>query len=174
MLWTWQGFDFDPLLDRLDRSKSEFLTCPGSCPDIRRAYADLDKLLSLPPDRKHQFVWCFTTDSCLQNPWNGRRLWRIDVPQDSILAYVNDCMWNHLIGSKSVPMSLRNQWKNELYSKRAAGEQFDQEISWREREYHDSFPSREACLAALLSPKGPGEDVSALVSLPFDESWIGS
>jgi len=62
MLWTWQGYDFDPLHDAVDRARSEYLIQPVSCPDIRRAYAELDELLALPPDGAHQFAWCLTEE----------------------------------------------------------------------------------------------------------------
>jgi|GEM_PF-2956224 hypothetical protein len=91
LLLTWQGCDFDPLRDRLDRSRSDFWSTdvPG-CPDIRQAYADLDELLCLPNDREHQFVFCCTLDP-EKHCWpKKRRLWRLDVPQDRVLAYLDD------------------------------------------------------------------------------------
>jgi len=171
MLWTWQGLDFDPCSHRVDRTKSGFLTNPAF-PDIRRGYAELDELLSLPPDREGQFLWYYTTDSWVQHPWSKRCLWPIEVPRVSILAFVDDRLWEHLIGSKWVPRGLREQWERELFSQPVAREEFSQEVSKREREYHDSFPSRKECLKSLLSPAGPGEDVSALVSVPLDASWL--
>jgi hypothetical protein len=58
ILWTWQGYDFNPLLHCVDRTKSEFWV-HNSCPDIRRAYEELDDLLSLPKEKKEQYVWCY-------------------------------------------------------------------------------------------------------------------
>ena len=171
MLWTWQGSDFDPQVDRIDRSKSGFWR-DQACPDIRQAYAELDELLCLPKDREHQFVWCNTTVP--ETDWYGRCLWPLDVPQDGVLTYIDSRVWEHLIGSGWLPNTLRDQWKWDLCSRQVPGDEWEGEMSRREREYHDSFGSREGCLGALLSPTGPGEDVIALVPLPLDPSWICS
>ena len=170
MLWTWQGFDFCPPFDPVDRAKSDFLI-HSACPNIHSAYAELDELLALPMDRKGQFLWCHTTESWGES-WHKRCLWSLDVPQESILAYVNGPVWEHLIGSKSVPRNLREQWQHEFFAQQIVGEQYYQEMARKEREYHNSFPCRKACLEALLDPTGPAEDVSALVSVPADSSWI--
>ncbi len=173
-LWTWQGVNFAPPFYPVDRSNSGYLThpaCHSACPDIRRAYDELDELLALPADRKGQFIWCYTTKSW-DDPQLDRRLWTMEVSQESILAYVCEPIWEHLIGSRSVPQNLRWQWQRELWSRQVAREQFQEEISRREREYYDSFPSRIECLKKLLSPTGPGDDLLALVSVPVDASCI--
>jgi len=128
MLWTWHSFDFNPPFYPVDRSKSQFLIRPA-CPDIRRAYEELDELLSLPTDVKWQFVWCYTTASW-DDMWYERCLWPIDVPQESILAYVDSPIWEHLIGSKSVPKHIREQWEQVLFSQQVVGEQYYQEMRW--------------------------------------------
>jgi hypothetical protein len=156
MLWTWQGDDFDPVLDRIDRTKSGFWR-DHACPSIRQSYAELDELLCLPKDREHQFVWCNTTAP--RTDWYGCCLWPLDVPPDSILAYLDSRVWEHLIGSDSLPDALREKWKWELCSRQVPGDEWEGEMSRRKREYHESFPSREECLKVLLSPTGPGEDV---------------
>ncbi len=170
MLWTWQTFDFPPPFHRVDRSKSDFFTRPA-CPSIRRAYTELDKLLSLPIGHTGQFIWCYTTDSW-GDPWYDRYLWSIDAPEQNILAYVNGPIWEHLIGSKSVPRSLREGWERDLWSRQIVEERYHEEMARKEREYHESFPPREACLDLLLNPSGPGEEVCALVAVPVDTSWI--
>jgi hypothetical protein len=170
MLWTWQGFDFNPPFYPIDRSKSKYLI-HNSCPDIHRAYEELDELLSLPTDKKGQFVWCCTTDSW-DGPWYNCYIWPIDVPQDSILAYVNNPIWEHLIGSKSVPKNIRKQWEIELFSQQISGDRYYEEMDKKESEYHNSFPSRKECLEILLNPTKPGENVTALVHVPIDVSWI--
>lgn len=170
MLWTWQGFGFDPPFDPVDRSKSNFLN-PPACPDIDRAYRELDELLTLPTDRKGQFLWCSTV-SLDNDPWYKRCLWPIDAPQESILTLVSSPIWEHLIDSKSIPLRCREKWKLDLYSRQVVGDRSNQEMGRRECEYHKSFPSRTACLAELRSPTKPGEDVLALLRVPIDSSWI--
>jgi hypothetical protein len=167
-LWTWQGLDFDPLSQPVDSSKST-KRYDSQCPDIRRAYEELDELLRLPPDRKGQYLWCFTTDSWEQHPWTGRLLWPLNVPEESILHYVDDRIWEYLIGSKWVPQGFWDHWESALLAQGISDEQKHEEIL---RKYRDSFPSRHECLRWLLSPDGPGELVSALVPAPLIESWI--
>lgn len=58
-LWTWQGHGFDPVHGRIDRSKSEFWA-DQACRNIRQAYTELDRLLGLPKEDEHQFIWCDT------------------------------------------------------------------------------------------------------------------
>src|SRR5438132_4033663 len=98
MLWTWQGFDFNPLTDRVDRSKSDHLSRPFGY--LLRAYEELEERLALSAERKHQYVWCYTTDSWRQHPERGRGLWPLDVPQEKILAYVDGPSWECLIGNR--------------------------------------------------------------------------
>ena len=169
MLWTWQGLDFCPPFDPVDRAKSDFLV-HTACPDIHSAYAELDGLLALPKDRKGQFLWCYTAESWGES-WHKRRLWSLDVPQESILAYVNGPVWEHLIGSKCVPRKLREGWQHE-FVQQSSREQYQECMARKEREYHGSFPCRKACLDELLKRTDPGEDVSALVPVPVDPSWI--
>jgi hypothetical protein len=175
LLWTWQGCDFDPLSDRLDRSKSNFWTMdiPG-CPDIRKAYVDIDELLCLPKDREHQFAFCLT----IYKTWvdSKRRLWRLDVPPDIILAYLDNPTWRYLIGDTQLPDRLREPLILGLRSRNIGPEteQWRQEFSTKEHEYYDSFGPREVCKKKLLIPPGSGEEVVALVPLPFNESWIRS
>ena len=135
LLWTWQGHDFSPLRDRLDRSKSDFwrMDVPG-CPDIRQAYADLDERLCLPKDREHQFVFCSTTDPEMN--WRERRLWRLDVPQDSVLAFLDEPRWLHLIGDRSLPDSFRDQLNSELRSQKITPEKGAVEAGILEKKTH--------------------------------------
>lgn len=177
MLWTWQGCDFDPLVDRLDRSKSDYWIM-NACPDLRQAYAELDDLLrlrfDLPKNKEHQFVWCLT--KAPKTYWCKCHLWPLDVPEDSILAFLDSRVWDHLNGNRSIPENLRQLWTWELTTRQMTEEQRNAEFSEKVRQYHDSFGSRKECLDKLLSralpPSGPGEDLLALVPLPLSASWI--
>jgi hypothetical protein len=104
MLWTWQSADFDPFTDRVDRSKSDF---SNHQPDLLRAYTELDALLALSAEMKHQYVWCFTTDSWDPHPWAGRILWPVEVPESAILSFVDQQLWERLIGNHTPPEELQ-------------------------------------------------------------------
>jgi hypothetical protein len=69
-------------------------------------------------------------------------------------------------------MNIREQWENVLHNKRISGDQFYEEMNEKERQYHDSFPSRQECLRVLLSPTQAGDNVTALLQVPIDVSWI--
>ena len=119
-----------------------------------------------PKTERGQFVWCFTADPGDES-WYERRLWQIDVPTDSVLAYVDNRIWEHLIGSDVVPTDLRRQWCCQGLS--------NEEISAKVQEYHEKcFPSRKECVEALLSPTAPARTFWLLVPVPFAESWICS
>jgi hypothetical protein len=169
MLWTWQGVGFDPGAHRLDRSQSPFWR-ERSCPDIRRAYSELDAILRLPEDRAGQFIWCFTTERSAKNPFRDRTPWTIDVPRHKIPTFVDDVMWNHVIGSDYVP----GEHIRKVDERKRAGEISAEQAYFEEsaKAYHATFPSREECLRLLCKPTEPGEDVSALVPLPIEPSWV--
>jgi hypothetical protein len=171
MLWTWQGFDFNPLLERVDRSRSYYVISPPHS-DLLLAYAELDELLSLPAEKKHQYAWCYTTDSWLQHPWYERCVWPLEIPKDKIVAYIDEPSWERLIGNLSVPPDLRESWRRELWSQQFVGERLQQELAKRDREYLRACPPRAECLRALLNPTEPGRGVLALAPVPFDPSWI--
>src|SRR6185295_3604480 len=108
MLWTWQSPDFDPFTDRVDRSRSDFTNLPPHA-DLLRAYEELDARLTVSAEVKHQYLWCFTTDSWEIHPWD-RVLWPIDVPEESILSFVDGPLWARLIGNQTVPTGITELW----------------------------------------------------------------
>lgn len=67
MFWTWQSADFDPFKDQIDRARSAFFNNPPHA-DLLQAYDELDTLLALSDDMKHQYVWCFASDSWSNHP----------------------------------------------------------------------------------------------------------
>ncbi len=168
MLWTWQGTGFDPFKDRVDRSKSEFVD-DHQHPDLLSAYEELDGLLSLPEELKHQFVWCFTTEPDF---WDRRGLWRIEVPDDCILSLVDSPLWHRLIGNRTVPDSRRDSWTREVASQQLFGDKRAAELAKREREYLAACPPRDECLRKLRLPTNPGPDISALVQVPLCRTWL--
>lgn len=171
MFWTWQSADFDPFADRVDRSKSEFFNDPPH-PDLLRAYQELEDSLNLSAEMKHQYVWCFTTDSWYPHPWPGRILWPVEVPDAAILSFVDEQLWERLVGNHTVPRKLWDSWRHELRSRNVYGKPHDDELEKRKREYLAASPPREEWLRAVLIPKGPGTDILALVRTPLQRSWI--
>lgn len=169
MLWTWQSADFDPFTDRVDRSKSDF---SNHHPDLLRAYTELDALLALSAEMKHQYVWCFTTDSWDPHPWAGRILWPVEVPEAAILSFVDGQLWERLIGNHTPPEKLQDSWRQELWSLNVYEKPYVEEVEKRKRAYLAASPPREELLRAVLIPKGPGMDILALVRTPLQRTWI--
>ncbi len=171
MLWTWQGLDYDPMVQAINRSKSEFFNSPPF-PDLPRTYEELDELLSLPSETRHQYLWCYTSDSWPLHPWYERCLWPLDVPQSQIISLIDSPLWEYLIGSPSVPIALHAEWRDELRSKRLNDDEYRTEMVKKERAYRQTFPSRATCWQRLRSPTICGPDVLALVPTPLDVAWI--
>jgi hypothetical protein len=142
-LWTWQQESFDPFTQRLDRNRSDYFI-NSSYPELRQAYHELDELLCLPPERAHQFLWCYTTDSWKHHPDYGRVLWHLDVPDSAIIAALDAEKWEFLIGSNAYSTSDHQAGKSV----------------------------RDEVLAKLRVPLTKGDGIDALVALPLNADWI--
>jgi hypothetical protein len=168
LLWTWQGEIFNPLSDRVDRKKSRFYD-PTVCKTIQQAYHELDELLAR-PGQQHQYLWCLTDRKEARERWNKRLLWTIEVPDENVLGFIDDRLWNHLIGSEYVPQILLEEWSEALLN--LEGTAYEQAMDRRSRDYHESFPSRVVCLEQLLTSGQPGPGVSALITAPIEIDWL--
>ncbi len=170
-LWTWQPADFDPSTNRIDRSRSEFVRNSTNT-DLLRAYEELDALLTLPEEMKHQYVWCFTAESQCQCAWPGRTLRHLEVPEDAILAFIDGPVWERLTGNQTVPEYLRTEWEQELRSRKIFGDSRDKEMAKRKQDYLAACPPRNECLQTLRLPTKEGRDTAALVRAPLCPTWI--
>lgn len=141
-LWTWQADEIRPSVGDIDPR------CPGSYydtnPKFRPAFEKLWKKLDT-----DQLLWCFVDEEEAKEArehWRGRSLWALDVPEDSILAFIDPGVWERLLGSGAVPPSYREvcyawqeEWHKEAMRKDLGNVEYREQ---KLKEYHEMAPLR--------------------------------
>ncbi len=131
-LWTWQADEVNPIVADIDPRR------PGSYydtnPPFRPAFERLWEML-----RTDQLLWCFIDEAeAKQAHWSGRRLWSLDVPENSIVAIIDPGVWEFILESKAVPPHYRmvcTVWAQEAIRRGIdIADHEDQKL----REYHET------------------------------------
>lgn len=109
-LWTWHSPNFSLINGSVDWNKSEYYQQDAG---LRAAYLELRCRLST-----DQLIWCYTNREDRLAHDDGRVEWTLDVPKESIIAFVDNYVWNRLLGKTRVTVSdhIRLKWKNEALS----------------------------------------------------------
>ncbi|HIJ70025.1 MAG TPA: hypothetical protein HPP87_01525 [Planctomycetes bacterium] len=103
-LWTWQKKDFSLTEGKVESLEhSDYLNhpCIPECEKalFREAYKKLRERLGT-----GQFLWCFANEEEAKNnpsklEYEGKVLWEIEVPDNSIFRIVCNTAWNIIIGT---------------------------------------------------------------------------
>jgi len=165
-LWTWQGSEF-PITSgeqRIDWSKSEFAdTCT-----IQRAYRQLASRLGT-----DQYIWCFTDEHLATWPSGNRVRWDLEVPDELVLAYTCDRIWQLLIRRNTYTCVQRNEWKQEAISKGLLhSNDYKPYIDDKLREFQSQFQTESNLWEHLFLDRPIRKDVSALVRYPVPDEWV--
>ncbi len=166
-VWTWHKPDFSLLNGHVDPKRSEYVQ---SVTGVAEAYRHLAALIGT-----SQFVWCYTIPGQrIQLPCHTEVEWTLDVPSDSILGFVDDIVWNRILGIRcGVSSEMREAWRNE------AMRSFPHDAAARGRhltEQEESFWTQalpgERWWESLFVEPEPRECVSALVPHPVAKKWV--
>ena len=165
-LWTWHKPDFSLVAGRVDHRKSEYFQTDG----IPEAHATLAACTGT-----DQIIWCYTLPNQRPIlPCRTEQEWFLDVPPEEILCFVDEIVWNRVLGIRcAVPNGLRFRWKNEAIAR------FPHDIDARHKhqeeladQFWDQSPPGRTWWESLFVEPQPGETISALVRHPIRHLWI--
>ena len=97
-LWTFQGVGFSLHDGHVNHELSEYVR---EVEGVRDAYLELAKRLGT-----DQLIWCCSVRE--PHPLKDRVEWVIDVPVSEILAFVDDFVWNRILGIDCVHRDISN------------------------------------------------------------------
>ena len=165
-LWSLHKPDFSLTCGRVDHTKSEYYQ---NTPGVPEAYEELWKLIGIP---EGQIVWCFTCRDEIK-PEVPKVLWELEVPEKEIVRFVDDIVWNRILGIRcALPTRLRQCFHRE------AIETFPDNPSkrndYREKKV-DAFWRKDAPTGNwwdLLFVQKSCEGASAIVRHPLRHGWV--
>lgn len=166
-LWTWHEPDFSVLDGHVDHDRSEYVqTVEGA----GEAYREMAARIGT-----SQFVWCYTVpDQHIVLPCHTKVEWVLDVTPKSILRFVDDIVWNRILGIRcALPTKIRLDWFNEALHRfpedTAARERF---LTEREESFWAQPPPGGSWWNSLFTRDEARECVSALVPHPVAAEWV--
>lgn len=105
-LWSLHDPSFSLTDGTVVHSLSDYYT---SVKGVKDAYHKLWTKIGEPDG---QIAWCYTIDDHIPRTGIPKVLWRLEVPDDRILCFVDDIAWNKIIGQNqvSLPRHLQHEW----------------------------------------------------------------
>ena len=167
-LWTWHEHNWSLLSGVVDPRRSDYY---NSHPGIPPAYGELGRRL-----RTNQFIWCFVRRENRTTVDDGRQEWELEVPDSEILCFVDDLIWNRLIGIRcGLPQSLRLEIKKRAIEKHPyepkKSHAYQDELT--EAYWNEPAP-QGGWWAELLSDVPRTDEATALIRHPVDAGWVVS
>lgn len=163
-LWTWQGKGYSLLESKRDISKSEY--CETE-PEYLSASEKLRELLGT-----DQIIWCDLAkpeEQMLNQNSKTKALWKLEVPEDKILRFVDSYIWNKILGIECrLPMGLRERcWQESINSNR----HFREILEECRKEFFAPRPEEDLWTELFIEDylkKG----ANAIIPHPVEEGWI--
>ncbi len=109
-LWSYhlKDHNFDLTSGQVDHSKSRYY---NKTQGVKDAYPKLWQMLEIPSG---QIVWCYTDDKTFKKTGIPYLEWHLKVPTQNILKYVDDIVWNRILGIRcSLPEYLSQKLRRE-------------------------------------------------------------
>jgi hypothetical protein len=140
-------------------------------PEVPSAYAALARRLGT-----DQIIWCYTQQPDRRMMPSDRVEWALDVPTNRILAFMDDYIWNRIIGLRPhAPPELRRKWRADALHRHphdpGGREQFRRE---QEKAYRVESPPNGDWWSRLFASPNAAEGVTALIAHPFQAMWVKS
>jgi hypothetical protein len=168
-LWTWHKPDFSLLDGHVDHKLSEYVQ---KVDGVREAYLNLSSHLST-----DQFIWCYTKpNQRIILPHHSEVEWILEVPTVKILAFIDDIVWNRILGIRcGLPRELELRWKDESISRHPydpnAAHKF---VKLRRDEFWNQTAPLGGWWSLLFVDERSDEFVSAIVPHPVHNDWVVS
>lgn len=166
-LKTLQTPDFPLSRGKVDHTKSEYYQ---DTPGVKEAYHKLWTKIGTP---EGQIVWCYTEDVYIPKTSTKKVLYKLRVPSDQFICYLDGLVWNRILGIKCMETrSLRNQWTNQAAKIFPHSEkERDKYMQRCSEEFWSQKPETGSWWDELIVQE-PGECVDALIRHPVPENFI--
>ncbi len=167
-LWTVQSPCFSLTERCVDHSKSKYYR---NTPGVKDAYPELWCRLQIPDG---QVVWCCTDERDVVRTTEKMIEWELYVPGQEIICFIDDLVWNRILGSKcAVRREMYDQWHKE------ASEKFPNDLeaseAYKTKCYEDFWRQepKSGNWWDELFTESAGNRVSALIRHPIPcKEWI--
>ncbi len=166
-LWTLHPPCFSLTKGRVDHKESEnYCDLPGA----KEAYHELWSRQQI---LDGQVVWCYTDESLIRKTGGIEKIkWELSVPDSKIICFIDDLVWNRILGKRyRVPDKMR-QWDDEALKK------YPNDLNAR-KDYkgylEESFWNREPVSGSWwceLFTENTCNGESALIRHPIPCEWI--
>ncbi len=167
-LWTIHDtYDFKLSEGHVDHSKSDYY---NNTLGVKEAYPQLWSLIGIPDG---QIIWCYTRkeDICITS--EPIIMYTLEVPEDSVITYIDDIMWNCILGKRPrLTLSYRRPIEAE------AGKKFPKDPYKRRNlekelvnEFWENKPPAGELWEKLRLDKAV-DSSSALIKHPIPDDWI--
>ena len=167
-LWSLHEKGFSITNGRLRHELSDYYNEPN-IPHVKQAYAELARRLET-----DQYLWCYTNRAEIGHWPTTKVLWQLEVPEDRILAYICDSVWNKILGMDNFcpPQSLYFKWKKQALDLAPYDPDKRKEIQKRLKEQYYAPEPENVLWGRLFLDKPTPEDCSALIPFPAKPAWI--
>jgi hypothetical protein len=169
-LWTaHRNRMFSLTSGRVDHAQSEYYR---DVPRVSIMYARLWQKLGI---RDGQIIWCYTRAEDILITSIPKYTWELEVPDSSILAYIDDVVWNCLLGIKirltsAYASPIREEAAKKYPDDPRLRRQFETES---EHLFWDHMPPESTLWERLFLEK-PVDGSSALIEHPVPDEWVVS
>jgi hypothetical protein len=167
-LWTiHEANGFFLTKGRVDHSKSIYY---NDTPGVKEAYHTLWPRIGVPDG---QIVWCYTRKEDMSKTGTPKTLWILDVPESSIITYIDDIMWNCILG---IRVRLTPRYMRDIKAEASASFPDDsKKRHMHENKLTEQFWRQERSGEELWTKVFLDEMVDgspALIKHPVEEDWI--
>lgn len=166
-LWTWHKPDFSLFDGHVDHELSEYVRTVNG---VREAYNNLADRLGT-----DQLIWCYTKpNQRIILPHHSEVEWILDVPTVKILAFIDDIVWNRILGIRcGLPRELERKWKDESINRHPydpnAAHKF---VKSRRDEFWSQSTPPGGWWSCLFVNERSDEFVSAIIPHPVQDEWV--
>jgi hypothetical protein len=160
-LWSWHTTDFSLTSGHVDHCRSKYYR---KVPEIPSAYVQLFRLVGT-----CQIIWCYGGRNGYQQlEGDTRVVWELDVPDDRVLAIIDNWVWERIIDSNVCPPDLREQWEYEAVQ---GNHDLDAYVEAKKHEYL-SKPAPQGSWWTALFIQAINDDATVLLKHPIPDSWV--
>ncbi len=166
-LWTFQknGHDIASPATQIQLAQSWFL---NSDPRFNRKYEAVKRHC-----HTDQIIWCFTTEP---EKWHhpGDAAWKLEVPNDKIVGFVDELLANHLLNNKKCPrIAIWKEWRQYVLSKEPyRQDRQDHLIDELIRTHPGAWIESAEAWPAIFTDPESSNAVSALLRRPIERKWV--
>ena len=167
-LWTIHDtYDFKLSEGHVDHSKSHYY---NNTHGVKEAYRELWSLIKFPDG---QIIWCYIRKGEIPITGTPKIMWTLEVPENSVIVYIDDIMWNRILGIRCrLTLSYRRNIRAEA-EKKFPNDPCKQRILEKELEkefWESKLPTEELWKKLLLDKAVDGSP--ALIKHPIPDKWI--